>query len=708
MAEVFRAKHIGVGGFEKIVAIKRILPHFSNNDEFITMFNEEAKVSAQLSHQNIVQIYEFGMVEKSYYIAMEYVDGLNLNDLLIKYAEMNTTIPVNVTLAIIRDACRGLDYAHRKKGFDNKPLNIVHRDISPKNVMISFDGGVKVMDFGIAKAASRDYETRTGVIKGKISYLSPEQVQGARLDKRSDLFSLGIVFYEMLTGTKCFKGESDFSILFKIKNSEFEQVNVVNPAVDLNIAPIVLKSLAQNREDRFQSCEEMAKEIEKYLSSHNIDPSETDIAGFMQEIEPSFRDKASAMVEYFPEEGEMTKGAVFQLGEDGQIPAEIETMIAEENLGIDSSRIKMPDTKIPDEGTQLVSMQPVIEQAQPQRSLFLYGLVGVVLLALIVAGLALTGIFSSSRTNVDYTGTATGFNQTGGKSPQSGQTFAFSLPVNSDPAGASVMINNNEAKEKTPMTLKGEGAVGEKLEIRVFKDCFSEKTQTITLQKGLVPKKLDVKLSRLVLDVTVDSVPTKAKVYINNQEMGQTPLTMQRIDTCTAYSIRVEKSDYETFSRAEFYFKEPQQTITLEKKQIPGSLTISSTYPVAILSGPKKLADAGPAGITLTLPEGKYSLLALSEKYCIRHNFSVTIEARKTSQENLSFGQLGNVRINSLPYSEVIVNGFELGTTPISSVSLPEGTYEVVWNFVTLGKQKKERLRVRSNIHQEWKGSLDY
>ncbi|MBN2382036.1 serine/threonine protein kinase [bacterium] len=706
MAEVFRAKHIGVGGFEKIVAIKRILPHFSNNNEFITMFNEEAKVSAQLSHQNIVQIYEFGMAEKSYYIAMEYVDGVNLNDLLIRYAEKDSALPTNISLAIIREACKGLDYAHRKKGFDNKPLNIVHRDISPKNIMISFDGAVKVMDFGIAKAASRDYETRTGVIKGKISYLSPEQVQGARLDKRSDIFSLGIVFYEMLTGTKCFKGESDFSVLFKIKNSDFEPITTVNPTVDPDIAPLVLKALAPNREDRFQTCDELAKEIDRFLSSHNINPAETDISALLQELEQEFRQASGELIEYFPEEGEISKGEVFQLGENGQIPAEIETRIAEENLGIDTSRMRMSEAAPIDEGTQLVSMQPISVDLPARRSPLPFILGGTGLVVLVLIGLFLTGIIPVGQQNPKYQ-----LDQSLSGASSSGTsvaTMSFSVEIRSEPSGASVFINDTESKEVTPMTIQGKSQIGDTFEIKIVKECYEPKSEKIVIAKGKIPKKVNLVLDRLIHDVKIESIPSGALLSLDTKEMGTTPLILKQMDGCAAHTLKLTMNDYETVTRTEYMFKQTQEVITLKKMAIPGYALISSTYPVAIFSGSKKLGDTGSDGLKLTLQEGKHSLVALSEKYCIRHSFSVTIEARKSSPVNLSFGKLGYVRINSVPYSEVSVNDFNLGTTPLSEVQLPEGYYDVVWNFVTLNKKKTEHLRIRSNIRQEWKGSIAF
>jgi len=219
MAELFRARRrTGVEGFEKILAIKKILPHLSSDRDFITMFINEAKIAAQLSHENIVQIFDFGKFEESYYLAMEYVWGNSLKAIQTKAQEQG--LPLNLALYTISRACMGLDYAHRKKGTGSETLDIVHRDISPQNILVSYEGEVKLVDFGIAKAAFQSAETKSGVFKGKIPYMSPEQVMGGHIDRRSDIFSLGIVLYELLTGQRLFQGVSEFEIIEKVKTCQ--------------------------------------------------------------------------------------------------------------------------------------------------------------------------------------------------------------------------------------------------------------------------------------------------------------------------------------------------------------------------------------------------------------------------------------------------------------------------------------------------------
>ncbi|MGB9599635.1 MAG: serine/threonine protein kinase, partial [Myxococcota bacterium] len=220
MAEVFKAKAYGVEGFEKLVAIKRILPNIAEDEEFITMFIDEAKIAVQLNHANIAQIFDLGKIEDTYFIALEYVYGKDLRAIFERLRKRGEIMPIPVACYIITQVCEGLDYAHRKKDSMGRDLNIVHRDVSPQNILVAYEGDVKVIDFGIAKAANKASKTQAGILKGKFGYMSPEQVRGLPLDRRSDIFSLGIIFYEILTGERLFVGESDFSTLEKVRNVE--------------------------------------------------------------------------------------------------------------------------------------------------------------------------------------------------------------------------------------------------------------------------------------------------------------------------------------------------------------------------------------------------------------------------------------------------------------------------------------------------------
>ena len=285
MAELFMAKQTGLKGFEKVMAIKRILPHLTEDPEFISMFVNEAKLAALLSHQNIVQIFDLGHIENSYFIAMEYVMGKDLRTILHRAKTLNQPMSVGHALLIMSKVCAGLDYAHRKKDLTGRELNLVHRDISPQNILVSYEGEVKLVDFGIAKAASQGSETRTGILKGKLSYMAPEQARGQAVDRRTDIFAIGIVLYEILTGHKLFKGDNDFDTLEKVREAKVEPPpSSLNNHVDPELEAITLKALARDAGDRYQSASELQTALEDHMSKKGYDFSTVRLAQYLQTL----------------------------------------------------------------------------------------------------------------------------------------------------------------------------------------------------------------------------------------------------------------------------------------------------------------------------------------------------------------------------------------------------------------------------------------
>ncbi|MGB0678957.1 MAG: serine/threonine protein kinase, partial [Polyangiales bacterium] len=284
MAEVFRAKTFGVEGFERTVAVKRILPNIARDTEFISMFIDEAKIAVQLNHANIAQIFDLGKVDDAYFIAMEYVHGKDLRALFDKARERGRALPIPLVCFVIMRLCEGLDYAHNKCGADGQPLNLVHRDVSPQNVLISYDGEVKVIDFGIAKAVGKANQTQSGILKGKFGYMSPEQVRGYPLDCRSDIFTVGICLYELLTGERLFLGQSDFSTLEKVRNVEVMPPSTYDPQIPEELERIVLKTLAKDPQDRYATALELYEELQAYVLHSGRSFGAKDLAAFMHDI----------------------------------------------------------------------------------------------------------------------------------------------------------------------------------------------------------------------------------------------------------------------------------------------------------------------------------------------------------------------------------------------------------------------------------------
>ena len=287
MAELFKARQKGLEGFSRIVAIKRILPHLAANQDFVTMFIDEAKLAAQLNHPNVCHIYDLGKMEDSYFIAMEYVEGKDLRAILKDLEPRKRLMPIRVVVYIAQKVADALQYAHTAKDVDGRPMVLVHRDISPQNILIATNGVVKLVDFGIAKAASKASHTQTGALKGKLLYMSPEQAWGKNIDHRTDIFSLGTVICEMLSGQKLFYGDSEMSILEKVREAKITPPQELRPDLPEELERILLKSLDRDPEKRYRDCRAMQADIERFAYEEwETAPSAYDTAAFLNEIFP--------------------------------------------------------------------------------------------------------------------------------------------------------------------------------------------------------------------------------------------------------------------------------------------------------------------------------------------------------------------------------------------------------------------------------------
>ncbi|MET0386016.1 MAG: serine/threonine-protein kinase [Polyangiales bacterium] len=278
MAEVYLGESSSVEGFKKRVAIKRVLPHLAQNENFIQMFLDEARLSARLSHANIVSVFDISARDDTYFLIMEFVDGANLKRILESVHRRRLTFPLPEAIYTCAEACRGLSYAHELHDENGKPLGIVHRDISPPNIMLTKRGEVKVADFGLAKAGTQLSQTDPGVVKGKFSYLSPEAASGKEVDARADIFSLGIVLWEMLAGRRLFLGETDYATVKLIQQANIPRLSPLNNQVDEAFEEIMLKALAREREQRFQSAHEFGDALTGYLFARQLKVTNFDVA----------------------------------------------------------------------------------------------------------------------------------------------------------------------------------------------------------------------------------------------------------------------------------------------------------------------------------------------------------------------------------------------------------------------------------------------
>ncbi len=583
MAEIYKAKTFGVDGFEKLLAIKRILPHCSSDKEFITMLIDEAKLSVLLSHTNIVQVFDLGKVGDDYFISMEFVDGINLRELMNRCKELGEPFPEDIAVYIISEVCKGLDYAHSKRDLDGNPLNIVHRDISPQNILISFEGEAKVVDFGIAKAAMNMSHTMAGILKGKITYMSPEQALGKPVDYKTDIFSAGLMLYELLTGQKLFTGETQFEVLKKIRSTRVTE-NTFPDSMSPAMKKILAKALAYTSKDRFENAGDMQLELTKYLYSTYLDFSPRKLANFMRRLfaneiqnKKSKRKNDSdidAQTRSFLLESEQQQSIVhrndnektridqaaqptktfmdsFLTGEATSEHTGTQAAYVEPNTSNSKIKIAMPGAT----PGEVVTGQ----MKAPKSWNWIYALI-------VVAILGVGGYFGYKK-----------FFQ----APIQGEKIG-TISVNSVPTGAKIFLNDKDTLLVTPANLQNvELNFSQKITLK--KDRFREWTRLVTL---ISPQALNVDANLEAIpagSISVTSHPAGAKVYLDGQEISSpTPTQIQDLELNKTYTLKLEKPDYlPVEERITVYSIEP---IKYDKKLEEiryGSVEVQSTPPGA-------------------------------------------------------------------------------------------------------------------------------
>ncbi|MGE0871689.1 MAG: serine/threonine-protein kinase [Kofleriaceae bacterium] len=303
MAELFLAKATGINGFERLVVVKRILPHLAADSEFIRMFLQEARIAATLHHANVVQVHDIGKVDGTYFFTMEYVRGINVQRMIDRALVDNRPIPLEISISVILGAAAGLHYAHEQRQPDGKPLGLVHRDVSPSNLLVGEDGITKLVDFGIAKATLERQATRPGSVKGKLAYMSPEQCRGEAVDRRSDVFALGILLYELTTGSYLFSGANDFDVMRQVARGRIPAPSSRVSDYPGELQRIVMRALEQDRERRYATAEAMQRELEAFAFGARLPISSLVVADYVKgsevaaTIEDVFRPDESLIIE---------------------------------------------------------------------------------------------------------------------------------------------------------------------------------------------------------------------------------------------------------------------------------------------------------------------------------------------------------------------------------------------------------------------------
>jgi serine/threonine protein kinase len=504
MAELFLAIQKSLSGFEKLLVIKRILPSMNQDKAFIEMLLHEARIAATLSHPNIVQIFDVGQADGQYFIAMEHVHGEDLRSIVRQMKKKSVLeFPLEHALAIVQGMCAGLAHAHDKRDLENAHLGIVHRDISPQNIVVTFTGDVKIVDFGIAKSDTRlGEQTKSGKLKGKVPYMSPEQARGDELDARSDLFATGTMLFELTTGKRLFKGQSEYETLKLICEREYPKPSAINPDYPPDLEAIVLRALAKNPDERYQSAREMQGDLEAFIRRHQIAVSSLALNQFMQTL---FEEKLAQQKEALQQGKQLAD--IIELRQ----PTSLSNPDLSGGFDVDGSGQRVVSSTLSTPAAARTVTDVSASRFKRTNGAVIAGLIAVVL---IVAG-ALGGAGyvlakrkgeSADPANANAPALARG-----------------SIAVTSDPPGASIWINGDLRPEVTPATIK-ELPTNVALDVKLTMDGFEHAKQKLTLKDGESSDvKVALKKGSVVVDVKVLPETAKPSFAIDGKPVGSQP-----------------------------------------------------------------------------------------------------------------------------------------------------------------------------------------
>lgn len=690
MAEIYKAKTFGVDGFEKVLAIKKILSHYSADKEFITMLTDEAKLVVNLSHANIVQVYDLGRVSDDYFISMEFIDGINLRDLVEKSKELGEKIPDEICIYIASEICKGLDYAHNKKDTQGAPLQIVHRDISPQNILVSFDGGVKIVDFGIAKAAMNLSQTHIGTLKGKVTYMAPEQAFGKPIDGRTDLFSLGIVLHEILSLERFFTGDSQMEILKKIRNTSISKDTLKGTIPDVLI-PILAKALAYKVNDRFQNASDMQVELTKVLYSHYPDFSPRKLAELLH--------RWFAHDEAAPDIPEDPEGEILVSSQTAVVPIEdkaldetgfAETLGPEQGLTHNdfthdddienTEKTEKSEVTSPNE-----SVEGMLARKQKQRKLLRNIIILLLLLGLMGwAWAKWKDVEESDSTPVSSkTVQDTPILPVDKKVATPPQKMDFKdLSLQTIPDGAQIFIDGKESGLVTPAKLE-QLKIGQVYQIKFVKEGFLDLSQELTIsQKSDDTYKY--RLDPAVFSLNVISTPAGADISLNGQSIAQkTPFVLKDLKLGQKYELLLQKEKFKNLTQ-EFVYTDPQdQELSLTLEPVPLARLELNSQP----NGAKILLAGKDTGFVTPYVFENLNLsqsLSLSLQKEGYENWQETIRIENLDQKRSAKLKKKpepikdiSIRVTSnIKGADVIVDGVHKGKTPLT-LSVQPGSHKI-------------------------------
>ncbi len=538
MAEIFLAKTSSIQGIGKFLAMKRILPQYSSNKEFISMFTEEAKICVNLSHSNIARIYEFGIEKGQFFIVMELIEGKNLRQILSRFEkEQRFGFSVDQAVYIIKEIASGLDNAHRRlDDSSGKPLNIIHRDISPQNIMVSFEGEIKVVDFGIAKTEGKKEETKAGTLKGKFSYMSPEQASGEKIDSRTDVYSLGIVLWEALTNKRLFISSSEMNTLKKIRESKIPPISKINSKIPKELELIVNRALAKDVTSRYQTCAEFYKDLNRFLNRFHPDFSSHDFSIFIKSL---YADEILINRKKFVRYSQISKAFDFSKNhlDSDQTKVNVHKDFDPFTSTKDKKEVSFNFNKLRVENNTSITNPKKNKSNKSKVKVVnkndLFAPANLAIIGIFVVAIALiTSQLMPSKTSVEYIKKQSSIQEPGLVSDLN----THHIIMSSNPQGAEIYINTKNTGQLTP----GRVAVPSKNQffIGLKKDGFlNYKAKIISRGNGTKEGFTLQKINVGYLDIT-----TKYKntiIYINGRKLReQTPIKSYKVPSSRTLTIK--------------------------------------------------------------------------------------------------------------------------------------------------------------------------
>ena len=625
MAELFLAIQRSVAGFEKLIVIKRILPEMNQDRAFIEMLLHEARIAATLSHPNIVQIFDVGEVNGVYFIAMEHVHGEDLRSMVRQMKRRNVLeFPMEHALAITLGMCAGLSYAHDRRELDGTELNIVHRDISPQNVVVTFSGDVKIVDFGIAKSDSKTGEsTKSGKLKGKVPYMSPEQARGEPVDSRSDIFSTGVMLFELTTGKRLFKSASEYETLKMICEEEYPRPSRVRPGYPPELERIVMKSLLKDREERYQSAREMQSDLESFIRHERIAVSNIALHEFMQSL---FEEKLAAQKEALLQGKQLAD--IIELNRVAETTMEFEgamSRLAAANMATDSQR--MASQSMPAAAHTVTNFS-----AAPRTNVGLF--VALTLIGILGVG-GLSGVLIWKK---QHTVTSAS------PAPMAATMSQGALEVVTDPPGAAIWVNGDLRKEVTPASVPL--PIGSNIDVKVTMDGFEQQKTTVVLTDARPRDSVQFTLRKgsVVVDVAVKPDDAHATMTLDGKPFHA---MIDGVASGIEHKVVVTAPGYleQTF----VFMGEP-----MEKKHLDVALAKAMVFP----SG-KGGRDPGPPGSAQVIP-----LAPTGDR-----------PERPAPPPTQGIGKL-NVGASG-GWCNVTVDGVPRGATPVAGLEIASGSHRV-------------------------------